>query len=198
MNVTPATAKDTLRPLEQPSHWRMAGHGSFSRVGAGVVESVGGPGLYWFTQAQFGDFVLELDWRIQDLSDNSGVFVRFPALGSADPDADWRVAVTQGYEIQIDDRGYDPETRTTGSLLHASGAVYRIAPAIRLASHAVGVWNHFRILASGSIIDVTLNGESVARLDRDVGRPRRGHIGLQNHHEGSRVQFRDLAITALA
>lgn len=187
-----------IQPLLDLASWKMAGHGSFAVVGDGIIESVGGPGLYWFTGATFSDFALDIDWRIQDRHDNSGVFIRFPALGAADPDSDWRVAVEQGYEIQIDDRGYDPATKATGSMLHISGAIYRIAPASRLASHEVGAWNHFRVTARGDGVAVSLNDTEVARLGYKVGRPLSGHVGLQNHHDGSRVQFRNLRITPLA
>jgi hypothetical protein len=98
--------------------------------------------------------------------------------------------------VQIDDRGYHPEARRTGSPLHLTGAVYALARARRLTSRPLGEWNVFEITARGFDIAARLNGEPVARLDRDVGRPRCGHIGLQNHHAGSRVQFRDIRIRA--
>lgn len=177
--------------------WRMAGHGCFLPRDDGVLESEGGPGLFWFTAAQFGDFVLEIDWRIQALTDNSGVFIRTPSLGSGNPDTDWCPAVERGYEIQIDDRGYDPERKVSGSELHRSGAIYRLAPAGRAASLAPGRWNRFRIVARGSVIRVELNGLETARLEDDVGRLRCGHVGLQCHHQGSRVQFRRLGIERL-
>jgi hypothetical protein len=189
---------EAVRPLHDLLNWRMAGHGSFAVVADGVVESVGGPGLWWLAGQEFGDFVLDVDWRIHDLYDNSGVFIRFPPLGATDPDSDWRLAVAQGLEIQIDDRGYDPAAKSTCSMLHMTGAIYRLAPAARFASRNVGAWNHFRVTARGIDISVALNDTMVARLDHDVGRPLRGHVGLQAHHAGSRVQFRSLSIRPLA
>jgi hypothetical protein len=44
---------------------------------------------------------------------------------------------------------------------------------------------------------VVLNGTKTARLTRDLGRRRSGHIALQCHHPGSRVQFRRLLIEPL-
>ena len=105
--------------------------------------------------------------------------------------------MTEGYEVQIDERGYDPDRKATGSPLHYTGAVYRLAPATTMASRPVGEWNVFQITARGPEIAVSLNGVAVARLDRDLDRPRRGHVGLQNHHPGSRVQFRRLRIRRL-
>jgi hypothetical protein len=177
--------------------WRMAGTGSFMELGANIIESVGGIGLLWFTQEQFEDFVLRVDWRVSDVTDNSGVFIRFPALGSSDPANDWKVAVDQGYEIQIDERGINPDTGQPGDALHQTGAIYRLAAANQRASRPVGEWNTFEIEARGADIRVSLNGTLVSQLTADGSRPSVGHIGLQNHHPGSRVQFRNLQVESL-
>jgi hypothetical protein len=166
-------------------------------LGANIIESVGGIGLLWFTQEQFEDFVLRVDWRASDLTDNSGVFIRFPALGNADPANDWKLAVDEGYEIQIDERGINPDTGQAGDPLRQTGAIYGLAPAHQHASKPVGEWNAFEIEAHGSDIRVTLNGTLVSQLTTDGSRPSAGHIGLQNHHAGSRVQFRNLQIESL-
>ena len=63
---------------------------------------MGGIGLLWFTKAQFGDFILRADFRLSSPTDNSGIFIRIPALGTSDPANDWKPAAAQGYEIQID------------------------------------------------------------------------------------------------
>jgi hypothetical protein len=174
--------------------WQMAGSGRFNVVGSNTVESEGGIGLLWYTKEEFANFLLTVQWRSINIFDNSGVFLRFPALGNQNPAEDWKLAVYQGYEIQIDDRGYDPNTNTTGSPLHMTGAVYQLAPATKLASRPLGEWNTFEIEAVGPDIKVRLNGESVSYLANPQGRPLKGHIGLQNHHPGSRVQFRSVFV----
>lgn len=174
--------------------WQMAGSGRFKVVGSNTVESGGGIGLLWYTKEEFSDFILTVQWRSGDPFDNSGVFLRFPALGNQDPANDWKPAVDRGYEIQIDDRGFDPNTNTTGSGLHMTGAVYLLAPALKLASKPFGEWNTFEIEAVGRDIKVKLNGELVSHLVGDQTRSLKGHIGLQNHHAGSRVLFRNLFV----
>jgi Domain of Unknown Function (DUF1080) len=176
----------------------MAGFGGFMELGAGIVESVDGIGLLWYTLEEFADFVLRLEWRASAPDDNSGVFLRFPILGSNDPANDWQVAVNQGYEIQIDDTGKNPDTNpvTFGDPLHITGAVYKLSPATKLASLPVGQWNSYDIQAKGRDVTVTLNGQLVCML-KNGDRPLKGHIGLQNHHFGSRVQFRNLRIRVL-
>jgi hypothetical protein len=115
-------------------------------------------------------------------------------LGRDDPEHDWQLADRQGYEVQIDDRGYDPDTKAFNSPLHLTGAIYKLAPALKRASRPVGDWNTFVIEARGHRLSVTLNGELVSGLMEDHGRPLRGHIGLQTHHPGARVQFRNIYI----
>ena len=174
--------------------WQMAGFGRFNIVGSDTIESEGGIGLLWYTKEEFNDFALTVQWRSINIFDNSGVFIRFPLLGNTNPAEDWKLAVDQGYEIQIDDRGYDPNTNATGSPAHMTGAVYQLAPATKLASKPLGEWNTYEIEAVGSDIKVTLNGEAVSHLATSQGRPLKGHIGFQNHHPGSRVQFRNLFV----
>ncbi len=147
--------------------WQMAGAGRFKVIGADTVESEGGIGLLWYTKEEFSDFLLTVQWRSINPFDNSGVFLRFPVLGNQNP---------------------------TGSPLHTTGAVYQLAPATTLASKALGEWNTFEIETAGPDIKVRLNGNLVSHLTNNLGRPLKGHIGLQNHHPGSRVQFRNLSV----
>jgi choline dehydrogenase-like flavoprotein len=178
--------------------WQMVGSGRFVVVGHDTLESADGIGLLWYTPEQFGDFILRVDWRSSNVFDNSGVFLRFPALGSSDSANDWRLAVEQGYEVQIDARGYNPDTNTTGSPAHSTGAVYTLAPATQQAARTIGEWNRFEIQVAGDSVNVILNTTPVSSLTRNTGRPLKGHIGLQNHHPGSRVQFRNIRIKRLS
>lgn len=170
--------------------WRMAGEGGF-RPSDGGIESYGGPGLLWYAEREFEDFVLRVRWRLKNGHDNSGVFIRIPPL-----ERDLGPAIREGYEVQIDDRGVDPDAGTLDSRLHLTGAVYRLAPAIANASGPVGMWNDFEIAATGGTIQVTLNDVPVAQLENGTRR-RRGHIALQAHHDGSSVQFQAVDIRAL-
>lgn len=186
--------EDDFIPLLNPSFegWRMAGQGGFFWTEDGALESRGGSGLLWYAEAVFDDFLLRVDWRLTGPEDNSGVFLRIPKLDRNDIGP----AIERGYEVQIDDRGVDPEAGVLGSALHLTGAVYKLARATERASRGTGAWNRFEILAQAATISVTLNGRPVARLDNGA-RERRGHIALQAHHEGSRVQFRNLAVKRL-
>jgi len=84
----------------------------FMELGANIIETIDGIGLLWYTPEQFDNFILRLDWRASFPDDNSGVFIRFPALGNTDPANDWKPPVDQGYEIQIDDTGKNPRRKS--------------------------------------------------------------------------------------
>jgi len=105
------------------------------------------------------------------------------------------LSVDQGYEIQIDDTGFNPDTNKTGDPLHQTGAVYGFAPSSKLASKPVGQWNSYEIQVTKDRIGVTLNGQKVTDFKLDGSRPVQGHIGLQNHT--GRVQFRNIQIRSL-
>ncbi len=175
--------------------WQMAGFGSFMELGANIIESVGGIGLLWYTKEQFADFILKVDWRATNPDDNSGIFIRFPALGNTDPANDWKVPVSQGYEIQIDDTGKNPDVNPPvfNDPLHVTGSIYTLAPATMVASRPLGEWNTYEIQAQGNDVTVRLNGQQVSSLKSGT-RLKQGFIGLQNHHDGSKVQFKNIQI----
>lgn len=161
--------------------WRHAGAGGFEVV-EGALEARGGMGLLWYPARQLADFVLELEWRTTRPTDNGGVFVRFP-----DPGDDPWVAVHEGYEVQILDEADEPERRT--------GSIYTFAAPTMAASRPPGTWNSFVISVRQQDYEVELNGHLVTRHHGD--RRLRGHVGVQNHDERSRVQYRALRVTEL-
>ena len=177
--------------LSNLQDWRMAGPGGFRRLPDGSLESHGGSGLLWYAAAAYDDFRLSVEWRILHETDNSGVFVRIPPLTTSPAPA-----IERGYEVQIDERGVNPAASKQDDPLHLTGAVYKLAPARLRASRGIGEWNRFEITAKDFEIGVTLNGVEVSKLSTALRR-RGGHVALQNHHEGSMVQFRRLEIVAL-
>ena len=92
----------------------MAGSGAFIELGGNIIESFGGIGLLWFTREQF-----------RQLRAPGGVSAvvcprpTTPAFSSAFPHSAVAILpttgslpVTQGYEIQIDNTGFNPDTNT--------------------------------------------------------------------------------------
>ena len=109
--------------------------------------------MLWYTREVFKNFLLKVDWLSfhpttnipGGRADNSGVLLRFPPLNASDPANDWKLASDKGYEIQIDDMGFNVDTGQNFSPLHQAGAVYALQASTSLASKPAGQWNTFEI-----------------------------------------------------
>lgn len=198
-----------FKPLFSGSRqgWQMAGGGDFLTLFGTILEArPNGLGLLWYTREVFRNFVLNVDWLSFNpktnvpgaRADNSGILLRFPALNASDPGKDWMLASNSGYEIQIDDMGFNPDTGQNFDPAHQTGAVYGLGSSSKLASKPPGQWNTFEIEARSALIKVTLNGEIVTNyaIPADTTRGRAGHIGLQCHT--GNVQFQNIMIRSLA
>lgn len=157
-------------------------------------------GGYLYTEEQFEDFELALEFKIAP-GTNSGVFIRWSDL--ADP-------VNTGIEIQVLD-SYGAEALTP----HTCGAIYDLVPPSEHAFKPAGEWNQLLVTCDGPMISVELNGKHIAEMDVDrwteAGRnpngsknkftyawadmPRRGHIGLQDH--GGELWYRNIKLREL-
>ena len=162
------------------------------------------------TRDQFGDFELELEWKIGPAG-NSGIFYR----GIEDPDfrgpANDDRLYTTGPEYQLLDdlAATDNKTRLT-----CAAAAYGFYPSPAGHLKPVGEWNATRIVARGAHVEHWLNGVKVVEYELwspdweakvqstkfkawpKFGRAKRGHIGLQGDHAGT-LAFRNIRIREL-
>jgi hypothetical protein len=167
----------------------------------GVLHGSEPRGTWLVSDKEYGDFVLEFDWKLGERG-NSGCGIRFPAKG--DPAFD-------GLEIQMADERYnegrDGPDKLTASLYKA------VAPTKQLYKPAE--WNHYVITAKGPRIKVELNGQVVQDVNLDdhqqpierhdgsgagalKDRPRRGHIGFQElSRGGAHVLIKNAKITEM-
>ena len=186
-----ATAAPTVEPAfdalfdgRSLAGWTMSGPGGFT-VAGGALESFGGFGLLWHSARQFGDFVLRLDWLTTHANDNSGIYLRI-----ANPAGNPAAADSSGYEVQIDETG-----APDGAEIHRSGAIYGLSAPNQSAANPASQWNSYEISVVGQQYTVQLNGIQVNQF---VGsKQTTGFVGLQNHHPGSRVVFKNLRIKPL-
>lgn len=160
----------------------------------GQLSCVPKKGGYIWTREDFGDFVLDLEFKT---AGNSGVFVRTGTPGNP---------VQTGIEIQVDHPS-EPGT-------HSVGAFYDLqAPSKCTAVR--DAWNRMRITARGAEMVVEINGEEINRIDldrwttpgknpdgsknkyRQAARdfPRSGRIGFQDH--GAPVIYRKVQVKRL-
>lgn len=162
-----------------------------------------GKGGDLFTNRDYADFILELEWKIAPKG-NSGIKYRFGATGVG----------PNGLEYQILDDAQHPDGKL-GAGKRRTACLYDIlAGDTGDAYRQPGEWNTTRIVARGSQLEHWLNGVCILRCDTDTeafreavrqskfakdpayGSRRSGRIMLQDH--GDPVWFRNLAITELA
>jgi hypothetical protein len=157
----------------------------------GILTCKAGTG--WIgTDKQYGNFVLRVEWRIQE-GGNSGVFLRVPGVKEGFSPSQ------TGMEIQILD---DNSDKYKGKLkpYQFSGSIYTFVPCAKPVYKGVNTWNAFEITCKADKVTVVYNGEKVAEADMNTSaefakRPHKGLIGLQNH--GSAVEFRKVEIKVL-
>ena len=159
-----------------------------------VCPKKGGGNL--FTQKEYGDFVLRLEFKLEPGS-NNGLGIRAPSRGNA---------AFVGMELQILDNTAGMYANLKPYQYH--GSVYGVVPAKRGHLKPVGEWNSQEVVANGRRVKVVLNGTTIVDADLDEavadgpidGRPHpglkrpSGHIGFLGH--GSRVEFRNIRIKA--
>jgi hypothetical protein len=175
-----------------PAGWRIEGGALVKEGSVGDIVS----------REEFGDFELELDWKIGEAG-NSGIFYR----GTEEYDHIYWSAPE--YQLLDDIKAEDNKTRLT-----CAGAAYALYPSPAGHLKPVGQWNQVRIVAKGGHIEHWLNG--VKLLEYELGSPdweakvrdskfakypnfglaKKGHIALQGDHAGL-LAFRNIRVRAL-
>jgi hypothetical protein len=151
------------------------------------------PNTFLATEEEYGDFVLELDLKIENLSSNSGVMAR----GQFDPAGKDGQGLVFGYQIEAD----PTERAWSGGLYDEArrGWLYALDlnPAAKSA-FKMNEWNSYKIEAIGKEIKTWINGQEVAYVVDDMDA--KGFIGLQVHSinkpedEGNKTYFRNVRI----
>ncbi len=159
-------------------------------VGKAVFNS---PNSFLVTEKEYGDFVLELDIKIDDTSSNSGVQIR-SHFNPAGNDGKGQVF---GYQVEV-----DPSSRKW------SGGIYDEARREWLYTGAMnpggetafkpGVFNHYKIECIGHEIRTWINEKPISFLVDTMDS--KGFIGLQVHSikkpelTGEKVFFKNIRI----
>ena len=195
-----AATEERFTPLfngKDLTGWRLVGrHGRGYIVENGEIVCPRDGGGNLFTEAEYANFVLRFEFKLEEAS-NNGIGIRAPLAGDA---------AYQGMEIQILDHNA-PVYRGKLKPAQYHGSIYDVIPAKTGYLKPTGQWNEEEITADGRHIIVKLNGATIvdANLDsvtdpdvlkRHPGLARTsGHIGLLGHD--SRVEFRNLRIKIL-
>jgi hypothetical protein len=170
------------------------GRGYVVDKGVLICPHDGGGNL--FTEKQYSNFVLRLEFRTEE-GGNNGIGIRAPLKGDV---------AYSGMEIQILD---DQAPIYRGKLKPAQyhGSIYDVVPARQGFLKRAGEWNREEITVDGRHITVKLNGTVIVDADLDTvkdpevlkrhpGLARsNGHIGFLGHD--SRVEFRNIQLKEL-
>ena len=144
------------------------------------------------TQAQFNDFVLQLECKTNRKRLDSGIFFRcVPGQ------------YQNGYEVQIHN-GYKEGDRTQ-PVDFGTGAIYKHVPARKIVSND-NEWFTLTIVANGPHMATWVNGyQTVDWIDnrKPADNPRqglrtaKGHISLQGQDPMTDLLFRNIRLTEL-
>jgi hypothetical protein len=203
-------------PQGDNGHWRLVD---------GVIDydaesEASGDKSLW-SEKEYGDFVLRVDWRIKEtpyVNPNVQIVrpdgtlkkdARGEPIRIAVPDSDSGIYLRGTSKAQVNiwcwpvGSGEVYGYRTDESMPASVRA--GVTPK-RLADHDIGQWNTFEITVRGNRLSVVLNGERVLEEAELPGLPPRGRIALQHHgakKDGrwesppALVQFRNIAIKEL-
>jgi Domain of Unknown Function (DUF1080) len=173
--------------------WKMTGPGKFE-VENGLMKTVGGMGLLYYTGEKFGNAKIRVVFKTQGAKDNSGVVIRMPE----EPNDPW-YGVHNGFEVQIDGGGDE---------WHCTGAIYSLSKVTQRPQKPAGEWNVMEIEIKGPVTRIFVNSKLVNEY-RDGQpvperkqwyepvrgpRPDAGYLGLQNHDGRSVVWFKEISV----
>ena len=155
------------------------------------------------TDKEYGDFILELDFKISETDFNSGIQIRSHSRPQGDGER------VYGYQVEIDPK---PDRAWTAGIYYEGGDKNRKAGWLNDLSEneparkafRLGEWNHLRVVAKGNRIQTWLNGVPAADFtdnDEKAFSPT-GFIALQVHGVGDKretkeVRWKNIKLTVL-
>jgi hypothetical protein len=204
-------------PEGDNGHWKVTG----GVIDYDAASEASGDKSLW-TEREFANFVLRVDWRIKDTPyTNPNVPYILPdgthardvhgkEMKMALPDSDsgiylrgdgkyqiniwcWPIGSGEMYGVRMDSK-MPPEVRAA------------VTPRTQ-ADKPVGEWNRFEITVRGNSVSVILNGKKVIPGVEIPGLPAHGRIALQHHgsqRDGkwssppSLVQFKNISIKEIS
>lgn len=168
------------------------------QVQDGAVRCQSGKGGTIFTEAEFTNFMVRLEFKLPP-GGNNGLAIRYPGEGDT--------AYVGMCECQVLDDHYEQVTGSKIDPRQAHGSAYGMVAAQRGYQHPTGDWNYQEVTVNGSNIKVELNGTVILNADLSKvtefrggtahpGKDRRsGHFGFAGHDDP--VMFRNIFIKPL-
>lgn len=158
------------------------------------------------TREEYGNFILEWEWKMFTKGGNSGVkyFVKTDtAYQTYGPGLEYQILDDDNHEWML-------EGKMKPGDYHTLAALYELYPAKDRTVHPLGEWNTSRIVSRDEKVEHWLNGIKVLQFERGsedfrervaaskfakhpkYGEQEKGHIVLQDH--GSQMAFRNIRI----
>jgi Domain of Unknown Function (DUF1080) len=175
---------------------KLAGMADFTVEKGCIVGStaLNSGNTFLVTEKEFGDFVLEMDVKIDDTTANSGIQLR----SHFNPDGHEGKGLVYGYQFEI-----DPSSRKWSGGIYDEGRRDWLYPASLNAksqsAFKVGKYNHLKVECIGHEIKTWINNIAVAYVVDTMDD--RGFIGLQVHGigensklAGEKVYFKNIRI----
>lgn len=179
------------------SGWRIVGGKTGIEVRDGLLlvsTPVSMPGGWIMTEAEFGDFELQLDYRLETGS-NTGVFLRIPEYGKPNGGDFLEVQLT-------DDRFERFRDKPDWS---RCGGIYGVQAPYGTVPNPLNTWHTLRIAAIGPQISVRIDDQLISSTHVDTAtvrksspiphlKRRKGRIGL---NRPGTAEFRNIRIRRL-
>lgn len=157
---------------------------------------------------QYQNFILELEWKIQDCG-NSGIFFNVVE------DKKYYATYLTGPEMQVLDNACHPDARYP---MHRAGDLYDMLSCKFETVKPAGEWNRVRLKIENGKVEHWLNGHLLVQYEMwtdewnsmianskfsiekdknfaDFGKAKKGHLALQDH--GDKVWYRNIKIKEL-
>ena len=174
---------------------RLAGTANFSVENGVIVGTTvaGSPNTFLATEKEYGDFILEVDIKLESQQGNSGIQTR----SHFDPAGKKGQGLVYGRQVEL-----DPSDRKWSGGIYDEGRRLWLYP-LTLNTKAQNAYraddfNHYRIECIGNEIRTWLNGTPVAYLVDTIDQ--KGFIALQVHAVGKpelvgkKVWFKNIRI----
>lgn len=158
----------------------------------GVLQTKGAPFGYIITEKEYGNYILELEWKWPAKAGNSGVL-----LHVSGPDTIWPksweaqlfsgsagdIWLIGGYKLTVDKAQQDPKQARHFFRIKTEKPVEK----------KPGEWNKYRITCKGNTVKLEINGQVVN--EGTASELTKGKIALQA--EGAPIQFRNIKLTPI-
>jgi len=163
----------------------------------GVLKCKGRPAGVLRTEKEYGDYVLELEWRWPGGGGNNGVLVH---CGDPRTLGIW----PRSLEVQLHSGNagdfWDIGTECDVPNEEARRNGRRVKNLTDDSEKPLGEWNHYRIRCEGDTVTVWVNGEQVNACtnlrNKKTGEPlTSGAISLQS--EGTPIEYRNVHLTPI-